>query len=246
MFQNQGYCHCCVSNVEFTASTAWWRDTYLCSTCGSLPRERALMFCIDKFFPQWRELTIHESSPIRRGASERLRREARSYLATQFFPNVSTGEFFNGYRCEDLERLTFENESIDLHVTQDVFEHLFAPSAAFREIARTLRPGGAHVFTTPLVQKTQPSQFCATMAPDGAIINHTPPEYHDNPISGEGSLVTVKWGYDIADYIFRASGLFTTIVFIDNLDLGIRAEYIEVLITYKPLLPMIQQTPAQS
>jgi SAM-dependent methyltransferase len=203
------------------------------------------MFCIDKFFPRWRELAIHESSPIPRGASERLRREARSYLPTQFFSDVSTGESCNGYRCENLEKLTFENESIDLHVTQDVFEHLFAPSAAFREIARTLRPGGAHVFTTPLVQKTEPSQFCVTTAPDGTIINNTAPEYHDNPVSDEGSLVTVKWGYDIADYIFRACGLFTKIVLIDNLDLGIRAEYIEVLITYKPLMHMAQQKPTQ-
>jgi ubiquinone/menaquinone biosynthesis C-methylase UbiE len=46
------------------------------------------------------------------------------------------------------KKLMFENESIDLHVMQDVFEHLFTPSAAFREIARTLRAGGAHVFTT--------------------------------------------------------------------------------------------------
>ncbi len=233
MFQNRGYCHCCVSNVEFKASTAWWRDTYLCSNCGSLPRERALMFCIDKFFPQWRELTIHESSPVRRGASERLRREARSYLATQFFPNVSTGEFFNGYRCEDLERLTFENESIDLHVTQDVFEHLFAPSAAFREIARTLRPGGAHIFTTPLVRKNEPTRFCASLAPDGTVVHLMEPEYHGNPLSSEGSLVTVHWGYDITNFIFETSGLFTEIVLLDILEYGIRAEYIEVLITRK-------------
>ena len=47
-------------------------------------------------------------------------------------------------------------------------------------------------------------------------------------------MVTVKWGYDIVKYIFEACGLFTHIVFIDNLEFGIRAEYIEVLITYKP------------
>ena len=59
----------------------------------------------------------------------------------------------NGIRFENLEHLSFDNETLDLHITQDVFEHLFDPAAAFREIARTLRPGGAHVFTTPLVQK---------------------------------------------------------------------------------------------
>jgi SAM-dependent methyltransferase len=234
MFRNYGYCHCCTSKVEFTATTDWWRDSYLCSNCGSLPRERALMFCIETFFPQWRELVIHESSPIPRGASERLRLQASSYMPTQFFPNVTAGDSFKGYRCENLEELTIGNDSVDLHVTQDVFEHLFAPAAAFREIARTLRPGGAHVFTTPLVQKNNPSQFCAQIAPEGTITHNVPAEYHSNAISDEGSLVTVKWGYDIANYIFEACGLFTQIVFIDNLELGIRADYIEVLITYKP------------
>jgi len=61
-----------------------------------------------------------------------------------------------------------------------------------------------------------------------------PPEYHRNPLSLEGSLVTVNWGYDITNFIFESSGLFTEIVFLDILDLGIRADYIEVLITRKP------------
>ena len=64
-----------------------------------------------------------------------------------------------------------------------------------------------------------------------------PPEYHGNPISAEGSLVTVHWGYDIVDYIFKACRLFTKLVFIDGIELGIRAEYIDVLLTYKPLVP---------
>jgi hypothetical protein len=48
------------------------------------------------------------------------------------------------------------------------------------------------------------------------------------------SLVTFDWGYDICRHIFDASGLFTEIAWIDDLSRGIRAEYIEVLITLKP------------
>jgi len=144
----------------------------------------------------------------------------------------------NGIRCENLEHLSFGDERFDLHLTQDVFEHLFDPATAFHEIARTLRPGGAHLFTTPLVRKNEPTRFCASLAPDGTVVHLVePPEYHGNPISPEGSLVTVNWGYDITDYIFKVCGLFTKLVFIDNIELGIRAEYIEVLLTYKPLVP---------
>ncbi|MFN0160436.1 MAG: hypothetical protein ACKVQQ_04350, partial [Burkholderiales bacterium] len=49
-----------------------------------------------------------------------------------------------------------------------------------------------------------------------------------------GSLVTVDWGFDICEHIFRACGLFTHVVQIDDLSRGIRAEYIEVLVTVKP------------
>jgi hypothetical protein len=38
---------------------------------------------------------------------------------------------------------------------------------------------------------------------------------------------------DITNFIFETSGLFTEIVFLDMLEFGIRAEYIEVLITRK-------------
>ncbi|HZR04905.1 MAG TPA: methyltransferase domain-containing protein [Candidatus Udaeobacter sp.] len=234
MFRNKGYCYCCASTVEFVATSDWWRDDYRCTKCDSIPRERAVMYCIEKFFPQWRDLAIHESSPVLgRGANRRLTREAPAYIASHYYPGVAPGTILNDVRCENLEHLTFDNETWDLHITQDVFEHLFDPAAAFREIARTLRPGGAHVFTTPLVRKNEPTRFCARLAPDGTVIHLTEPEYHGNPISSEGSLVTVNWGYDITNFVFETSGLFTEIVFLDILDFGIRAEYIEVLITRK-------------
>lgn len=46
-------------------------------------------------------------------------------------------------------------------------------------------------------------------------------------------MVTVNWGYDITNFIFENSGLFTEIVLLDMLEFGIRAEYIEVLIARK-------------
>ncbi len=72
------------------------------------------------------------------------------------------------------------------------------------------------------------------MGKDGKIAHLQPPVYHGNPINEEGSLVTVDWGYDICRHIFESSGLFTHLVIIDDLSKGIRAEYIEVLITVKP------------
>ena len=58
-------------------------------------------------------------------------------------------------------------------------------------------------------------------------------EYHGNPINPKGSPVTFHYGYDIVDLIYKSSGMVTQIFTIDNVDLGIRAEYIDVLISRK-------------
>ena len=139
----------------------------------------------------------------------------------------------HGFRCEDLENLSFGDESFDLVITQDVMEHVLDPSVAFAEIGRTLKPNGAHIFTVPLVNKMQPSQARTKRGEDGSIVYLRTPEYHGNPIDPNGSLVCMDWGYDICEFIFKASGLYTTMIYIDDISRGIRAEYIEVLISKK-------------
>jgi hypothetical protein len=43
----------------------------------------------------------------------------------------------------------------------------------------------------------------------------------------------MDWGYDICEFIFEAAGLYTTILYIDDISRGIRAELIEVLVSKK-------------
>lgn len=233
-FSNEGYCITCDSETTFSSSNEWLRDYYICNRCGSIPRERALMFCIERYYPNWRELYVHESSPAPRGASEKLKRCCAHYLPSHFFPDLSPGVIHqNGYNNENLEDQTFPDESFDLVISQDVMEHIFDPARAFAEIARTLKPGGAHIFSVPLVNKEKSSEICAVRDEKGTVKHLLESEYHGNPIDNNGSLVTIRWGYDICDFIFRNGGLFTTINYIDNLSLGIRAEYIEILVSRK-------------
>jgi len=233
VFESAGYCPCCRKPARFRSDNAWLRDHFRCLNCNSIPRERALMRVLDTQFPEWKDCVIHESSPGAAASSQRLARECSRYIASHFFADCALGSLRHGVRCENLEALTFRDESIDLHISQDVMEHVFDPYAAFAEIARTLRPGGAHVFTTPLVNKEKPSQRAAALEADGSIRHVFPPEYHGNPIDPQGSLVTWRWGFDITRHIFEASGLFTEIYVIDDLTQGIRAEYIEVLLSRK-------------
>lgn len=238
----EGYCPVCEAAAAFRATSAWYRDTLLCSNCGSLPRERALMRVVQMFQPSWRMLSVHEWSVVDRGVSAKMLRQCAGFVATQYDRTVPFGSHHPayGYRSEDLEDQTFGDETFDLVVTQDVFNKLWRPDRAIREIARTLKPGGAHIMTVPLVGKDQPSRRRASIGSDGAVHHHQEPQYHGSALGDpSGSLVTVDWGYDITDYLAYHSGLPSSLIAIDDLAQGIRAEYIEVVVSRKGAVPSL-------
>ena len=232
-FSHKGYCPCCERKVVFRATDNWLRDNFICSGCGSIPRERALMMVIQKCFPDWKNLKIHESSPGNRGASLKLKKYCNQYIATQYYPDKPPGVEIGGFRNEDLEKQTFKDESFDLVITQDVMEHIFNPQSAFKEIARTLKKDGAHIFTVPIVNKHGKTETWAVKGDDGNPVFLNEPEYHSNPVNPKGSPVTMHWGFDIIDFIKEKSGMDTKIEYMDNLEHGIRAEFIEVLVSFK-------------
>lgn len=238
VFSNEGHCPFCERTVRFNAWGPNLRDSYVCSRCGTVPRERALMVAIERFFPTWRDLRIHESSPGTRGASKKMLEQCRHYTATQYHPSVPEGSMHpkDGWRCENLERQTFEDGTFDLVVTQDVLEHVFDPVAVFREVARTLRPGGAHIATTPMVRGRLPTIICAERRPDGEVVHHQKPEYHQNPVDGDGSLVTVWWGYDLARRIDDTAPMSTMIWSERDPSHGIDGPLNEVIVSFlRPL-----------
>jgi SAM-dependent methyltransferase len=128
--------------------------------------------------------------------------------------------------------MTFPSSSFDLFITQDVFEHVMCPDAAFAEIGRVLKPSGAHVFTLPWYKDKNKSTKRACME-KGEIVNLEPPIYHGNPIDKTGALVTYDFGMDLFDYIVKSSGLNTIVYLHEDRNLGLDAEYLEVFISYK-------------
>jgi SAM-dependent methyltransferase len=236
-----GFCPICGSSARFRSDSSWLRDFFHCEGCSSIPRERAFMVAIEMFYPEWRTLTLHESSPGRRGASQRLRRECPGYSESFYDPAIPLGTTHpeRGYRCENLEKLTFSNQSFDLVLTQDVFEHIFHPDLAIKEIERVLRPGGAYIMTVPLTRKSAVSERRASIDTNGKIIYHKDIQYHGNPINEEGILVTIDWGYDILDYLNYHSSLQCTMIYIDDLSRGIRADFIEVILCRKSAVPSL-------
>ncbi len=229
---NKGYCTVCASPTVFVKKADWLRDFYVCARCHSIPRHRALIKVLNSFYPDWRELDMHESSPG--GASSRyLARQCKRYSFSQYFLDVKPGDAKDGVRCENLEKMTFPDNHFDLLITQDVFEHVMHPAAAFKEIERVLKPGGAHVFTMPWYPKLKKTVQRARVSATGGIEFLQEPVYHKNPISVEGSLVTYDWGLDFPDLIYQSSGLCTTIYLEKDPAFGLEAEFLEVFISRK-------------
>jgi len=231
--KNFGYCTICEGRTIFVEKADWLRDHYICIRCASIPRHRALIKLVSLLFPAYRSLAIHESSPCG-PASAKLQRECPGYVPTQFYPDLDPGASRQGSRCENLERMTFADESFDLIITQDVLEHVLNPSKAFAEIARTLKPGGAHIFTVPIYKGRKTIIRAAEVS--GGIRYLEERVFHGNPIEKNGSLVVTDWGDDLQDEIKRASGLDTKVFLLEDRELGLEAEFLDVLVSSKPLL----------
>ena len=184
-YEHYGFCPICQAPAKFVARQYWLRDHYFCQGCGSLPRQRALIQVIEDHFPSWPALDIYEASPSG-PASARLARECPQYLASYCYDGVPPGTVHEGFRCEDLEDLTFADEQFDLIVTQEVFEHVFDYRRGFREVMRTVKPGGAHVFTTPKDKGLRRSEDRAIRKEDGGIVHLVEPEYHGHPSTAPG------------------------------------------------------------
>lgn len=239
VLEANGYCPICESQARFLADDIWLRDAFKCTKCDSIPRQRALMVALEMFRPNWRAMNIHEASPIWFGTSKKLITEAKSYSYSFYDPAFPSGEIHpkHEWKNENLEALSFKHSIFDIFLTQDVFEHVFHPDQAIAQIARVLKPGGLHVCTIPLSNRTTPSSRRAKIV--GYKIEHImEPIYHGNPIDESGSLVTFNWGFDIGHYLDYFSGLTTTIVYIDDVSRGIKGEAIEVLVMEKPREPV--------
>ena len=196
MITYQGTCPVCAGTAGFAARNDWFRDELKCRECGSIPRERIFAWALDLFRPDWRSVEMHECSPAERAVSRRMAEQCPGYVGSQFFADVPRGEMRGAMRSEDIEALTFPDQSLDLHVHLDVMEHVNRPDRALREMCRTLRPGGMAIFTTPFYPGLEKTLRRAIRFEDG--IEHLgAPEYHGNPISDEGALVTFHYGRDL-------------------------------------------------
>ena len=178
-----------------------------------------MILALEQSAPNWPDLHVYEAGPY--GTLSRyLDAKCHRFTTSFFLPGVAAGEFRDGMRSEDLEALTFESESFDVVLTQDVLEHVLRPEQALAEIGRVLRPGGLHIFTVPYSPVTRTAAR-AKPGPDGEVVLLAPAQYHGDPLDPAGVLVITDWGNDLPDRVLEASGMRTEILTFSDAAQGI-------------------------
>lgn len=112
---------------------------------------------------------------------------------SRYDPNQQLGFLYsNGVENQNLEHLTFKDNSFDIVITSDVMEHVRLDNLAHEEIYRVLKKGGHYIFNVPHSMELENDLIrveiidCNDPLNDKKILE---PEYHgDVNGSGEGAL----------------------------------------------------------
>ncbi|AFY90027.1 class I SAM-dependent methyltransferase [Chroococcidiopsis thermalis] len=148
-----------------------------------------------------------------------------SYTSSIFSPNIKTGtEIHERVFCQNLEKLTFDNETFDLVITEDVFEHVRDYQRGFSEVNRVLKTGGYHIFTVPCYFDRPTLVRVDTSTDEDVYL--LPPEYHGDKIRGK-ILAYRTFGIDLFHFL-HSLGFETRVDFSNYSDqkLGIFNSYV--------------------
>ena len=170
-----GRCNICGSSTAFfCANTELYRESLTCAICKATSRYRSLARGILRAVGELRSVSAEALSDLGRHASaERLTvydTQVPFHYHTCAYPipdvlsrcewiDSHTSIYRPGEPCgveigprmtvQNLERLTFADDSFDIVITSDVMEHVRLDDRAHREIRRVLKPGGIYLFTVP-------------------------------------------------------------------------------------------------
>jgi len=107
---------------------------------------------------------------------------------------------------QNLEQLTFSDNSFDIVITSDVMEHVRLDDRAHQEVCRVLKPGGVYLFTVPHFRdKSEPLIRVAVTDPDDPSKDQflMEKEYHGDVNFTDKALSYRSYGTNLDNYLRR-------------------------------------------
>lgn len=104
---------------------------------------------------------------------------------SEYFPDKNFGDVVNGILNQDVQKLTFKDNSFDIITSNQVFEHVPDDMKAFNECFRVLSKNGAFIFTVPLYTIKKTKKIASIL--NNEIVFEGLPEYHDSRLGGANS-----------------------------------------------------------
>jgi SAM-dependent methyltransferase len=153
-----------------------------------------------------RGATVYEltaSSPIYRRFRDSPGYQRSAYISDLPFGVELRPRVWN----QDLQRLTFADESFDVVISSETMEHVRKPWIGFAEICRVLKPGGVHCFTIPYHSDCLTRSRVDTSGAEDVYL--LPKAYHQDPYCEADSLVYTEFGTDLIE-LLRPLGFETT------------------------------------
>jgi SAM-dependent methyltransferase len=216
-----GRCNVCASYTAFFCPNKdLYRESLVCAVCLTTSRYRSIARGILRAISELRSVESESLTGLDPGfGGERLRvydTQVPFYWATCAYPipdllakcgwiDVQTSIFrpaeTPGAKLgpsttnQNLEKLTFPDNSFDIIITSDVMEHVRLDDRAHSEISRVLRPGGIYIFTVPHFRNTRDTFLRVQVSdPDDPSkdVYLTEKEYHGDANSEEGRALSYR------------------------------------------------------
>jgi len=220
-FYLAGYCTVCKSDTRFlttyTASSDTsvntkinWREQLLCEHCGLSNRTRAALNALHTYYFPLKHERIYITEQVS-ATYHWLKGQYTNTTGSEYFGEGHIpGSYIDGIRHENIQQLSFDDNSFDFVLSFDVLEHITDYMQAFQEIYRILDKDGIFLFTVPFAQNSFDNIIRASVNSDGQIEHHLEPEYHGNPIDPVFAISAGKFSRNYVTWDSRARELLHT------------------------------------
>ncbi len=178
-----------------------FREEFFCPVCGGQGRTRYISSTVKRMYKRGMRVYMYEhNAPAYRAVSSFVL--PKDLVGSEFFgAEYQSGEYVNGILHEDAANLSFADESFDLMVSLDVFEHIYFYERAFEEVKRVLKPGGKLLLTIPMQINRDKTEDRAKIV-DGKTVFIKEPVYHGGGSEAENGLLEyTTFGWDLVSKI---------------------------------------------